>query len=66
MRPTMSGMVNEARKKGTDRSFTIWIGGYITATNYNLKDTNDIVGSTDIDGMMVAPATVFWNMSRKK
>jgi hypothetical protein len=46
------GAYNEARKKGTDRSFTIWIGGYITTTNYNLKDTNDIAGSTDLDGMM--------------
>src|SRR5437588_433712 len=49
------GAYDEARQQpnGYDAlAFTTWITGYITATNRRLPNTYDIVGNTDIAGVL--------------
>ena len=39
-----------ARKSNTDASFSEWLSGYLSATNYYISDTYDIEGQTDLSG----------------
>ncbi len=41
-----------ARSNGLDLPYRHWLTGYLTAVNKLTKDTVDIRGTTDIDGMM--------------
>src|SRR5262249_40598681 len=42
----------EARSNGLDLRYRHWLTGYLTAVNKLTKDTVDIRGTTDIDGML--------------
>src|SRR5262249_57910323 len=42
----------QARSNGLDLPYRHWLTGYLTAVNKLTKDTVDIIGTTDIDGMM--------------
>ena len=35
-----------------ETAMVAWIGGFITATNYELKDTYDVIGSADLSGAL--------------
>ena len=41
-----------ARSNGLDLPYRHWLTGYLTAVNKLTKDTVDMRGSTDIDGML--------------
>ncbi|MDH5394035.1 MAG: hypothetical protein OEY11_12675 [Gammaproteobacteria bacterium] len=45
---------NHARSAGGERELQMrqWLAGYVTAFNLIVKDTYDIFGSTDYDGMI--------------
>ena len=42
----------QARSNGLDLPYRHWLTGYLTAVNKLTKDTVDIRGRTDIDGML--------------
>ena len=42
----------QARSNGLDLPYRHWVTGYLTAVNKLTKDTVDMRGSTDIDGML--------------
>jgi hypothetical protein len=42
----------QARSNGLDLPYRHWLTGYLTAVNKLTKDTVDMRGSTDIDGML--------------
>ena len=42
----------QARSNGLDLPYRHWLTGYLTAVNKLTKDTVDIRGTTDIDGML--------------
>ena len=42
----------QARSNGLDLPYRHWLTGYLTAMNKLTKDTVDIRGRTDIDGML--------------
>src|SRR4029453_11203924 len=42
----------QARSNGLDLPYRHWLTGYLTAVNKLTKDTVDMRGTTDIDGML--------------
>src|SRR2546430_4992983 len=42
----------QARSNGLDLPYRHWVTGYLTAVNKLTKDTVDMRGTTDIDGML--------------
>jgi hypothetical protein len=42
----------QARSNGLDLPYRHWLTGYLTAVNTLTKDTVDMRGTTDIDGML--------------
>jgi len=44
----------QARSNGLDLPYRHWTTGYLTAVNKLTKDTVDMRGTTDIDGMLSA------------
>jgi hypothetical protein len=43
----------QARSNGLDLPYRHWVTGYLTAVNKLTKDTVDMRGTTDIDGMLL-------------
>ena len=46
----------QARSNGLDLPYRHWVTGYLTAVNTLTKDTVDMRGTTDIDGMLLSLA----------
>jgi hypothetical protein len=46
----------QARSNGLDLPYRHWLTGYLTAVNKLTKDTVDMRGTTDIDGMLLSLA----------
>src|SRR6266436_4006858 len=44
----------QARSNGLDLPYRHWVTGYLTAVNKLTKDTVDMRGTTDIDGMLLS------------
>src|SRR5438876_10975864 len=53
-----------ARSNGLDLPYRHWLTGYLTAVNKLTKETVDMRGTTDIDGMMVRIAKYCVNNPR--
>jgi hypothetical protein len=47
------GKYVEARKSDSDGNYRAWLAGYISALNLMTKDTYNVMGETDTDGMML-------------
>jgi len=46
----------QARSNGLDLPYRHWVTGYLTAVNKLTKDTVDMRGTTDIDGLLLSLA----------
>ena len=46
----------QVRSNGLDMAYRHWVTGYLTAVNKLTKDTVDMRGTTDIDGMLLSLA----------
>src|SRR5256885_1154076 len=46
----------QARSNGLDLSYKHWVTGYLTAVNKLTKDTVDMRGTTDTDGLLLSLA----------
>jgi hypothetical protein len=44
------GAYTSARKSNADGSFSEWLSGYLSATNFYINETYDIAGQTDLPG----------------